>query len=129
MNEYELYHHGILGMKWGIRRYQPYPDGHVSGKEVGEAARKPNSRKKFTKQQKANIAIGIGTAVAIGGLTYVSLKQRKKIIEMGKEYTKMVADRDRWSMLQTQAAVRAHNIRTFAEENGLEIPLYLLKHQ
>ena len=39
-----LEHHGILGMHWGIRRFQPYPEGHKGGKEIGEAA-KPRKRK------------------------------------------------------------------------------------
>lgn len=39
----ELYHYGILGMHWGVRRFQPYPAGHTGGKEVGQAARKSRS--------------------------------------------------------------------------------------
>ena len=55
-SEDELYHHGIKGMKWGIRRFQPYGKGK-KGKEVGEAA-KAKRRKIASNVAKAGTVIG-----------------------------------------------------------------------
>lgn len=44
-----LYHHGIKGQRWGIRRFQPYPNGHTGGKFVGGA----NKRVSFSTRHKA----------------------------------------------------------------------------
>ena len=43
----ELYHHGILGMHWGIRRYQPYPDGYKGdGKYTGRQIERQEAKVK-----------------------------------------------------------------------------------
>lgn len=61
--EYELMHHGILGMKWGVRRYQAYGEGGYNPKHKGKnkltkeqshRARKAAKVQKIRSQRKAD---------------------------------------------------------------------------
>lgn len=48
----ELYHHGILGMHWGIRRFQRYPKGYTGdGKYTGSSVNKRNKTEKDIKRR------------------------------------------------------------------------------
>lgn len=51
-----LQHHGVLGMHWGIRRYQPYPKGHKGkGKYIGKDLRVTESGKERMKEFNRNL--------------------------------------------------------------------------
>lgn len=65
----EIYHYGIMGMHWGIRRFQPYPNGYTGkGKVIGEAA-------KASKQQSGQE--GGGNAFDVSKEEYAAIKAKR----------------------------------------------------
>ena len=102
----ELYHYGVMGMHWGIRRYQPYPAGHTGGKEVGQAARA--KKKKY-----------VYPSADINSMSNDQLRRKVNRMNLEKRYADMstqkyVADRK----AQKAAGVASDTLNKFDDKKA-----------
>ena len=91
ISEPHLYHHGILGMKWGVRRFQNKDGSYTSaGKQrygSGINQKDSESKKGLSDKQKTALKIGAGLVagalVAYGGYSLAKSGKLDKFIKKG----------------------------------------------
>lgn len=91
--ETELYHHGIRGQKWGVRRFQPYSytgprKGGKLGKEIGLAGKKAGKAIASVGRKVGGAAATLGRKV--GGAAKAKIAQAK-VDARAKKVEKMTA--------------------------------------
>lgn len=121
----ELCHYGILGQKWGIRRFQPYPRGYTGdGKEIGAAQRKQNKRdirsiKKGAKPHIRNVSAAEKNLKVKGRLSDASETRYDEAYEAYQNAQKKFS----FSKKKKQAAIGDALVNLNRADNNRQIPL------
>lgn len=95
----ELYHHGILGQKWGVRRYQN-PDGSLTDEGMKRYNKSSNIQKDLNWLDKEN-------AYLIGDMNKIA-KKASKLERKGDRYLKKYPDDPKGKMKENTNRMREY---------------------
>ena len=107
-----LYHHGIKGQKWGVRRYQN-ANGRLTnaGKKRysdGNDNSKKSSKSKMSTAKK--IAIGTAVVAAAAGITYAAIKAKNnKAVSKGMQAANKILNNQVDKASQAKKQFEAYN--------------------
>lgn len=92
MNNYELYHHGVLGMKWGIRRYQN-KDGTLT----------PKGKKRYNRNVSSDY-VRAHTGKKVSQMSDDELRTSIARLELEKKYSTLSSSRSQ-QVVRTIASI------------------------
>lgn len=114
-----LAHHGVLGMHWGIRRYQPYPSGYSGdGKFIGkdDAWRQSKAAESAGRYDRKIARVGneISKTTSSINNAYLKLASDKAIVRKRLKLDKL---NDKATLLKAKKQLENHAIMNMNSED------------